>query len=207
MTRQLDSGALTLLNEMLQLGGGGEQTTTLDDGNVSQVLSIDKIVRRSLTFASTAGLFYFGFTNTHVGAGAIATVINPYESDAGANAFPTTTPRGFDLWLLYIIMRRTSGAGALTGGVFEIQMALTMRGKGNIITAPQIGVGIWDGIEALTARSYAVTQDGETMLRPNLRLRRGVTLIARTNAAAAATFQTAAIVGAFPAGLDQDAVT
>ncbi|HEU01648.1 MAG TPA: hypothetical protein ENH89_15210 [Aurantimonas coralicida] len=206
MSRQMDSGALTLMSRILQLGAGGEQTTTLDDGHVSQTLDIESIVRRSLTFANSTGLFYLGFENVHVGAGEIASSFDPYSNTtAGVNAFPSTVPLGFDLWFLYAFLRRTAGAGALTGGVIELVLPATMRAKGAVVTA-NVPVVLWDSIEALTSREYAITEAGATLAQLNLRLPRGVPIGLRTKAAAAATFSCAIVIGAFPAGLGQDGV-
>ena len=204
--RQLDSGALTLLNEILQLGGGGEQTTQLDDGNVSQVLDVQQVVRRSLTFASTGGLGFIGFENVHVGAGAISETFNPYAGpDVGANAFPTDIPRGFDVWLLHATMRRTAGAGALTGGEISYNILANMRAKGDG-TAGRMALGLWTSIEALTGNDYGITPGGQSLIKLGLRIRRGITLSYDTNAAGAATFHCQAMIGVFPAGLGQDGV-
>lgn len=207
MTQQIESGALTLMNEILQLGAGGEQTTQLDDGNVSQVIDIKSIVRRSLTFASTEGLFFFGYANIHAGAGVLTSSVNPYVATTGLNAFPTVMPRGFDVWLLYATMFRVSGAGALTGASLEIVMTDAMRAKGANIGSPAIPLGIWDGLETITLEEYGITEQGETVIRPMARLRRGTAVQFRSNSAGVATFRCVAVVGAFPAGLGQDGVT
>lgn len=206
MSRQMDSGALTQLSEILRLGGGGEQTTTLDDGNVSQVLPIEKIIRRSLTFARSSGIFWFGFQTIHVGAGVLTSSIDPWLSNPGVNAYPTIMPRGFDVWVLYCSARRLSGAGDLTGGSFEIALPANSRGKGTAMTA-LLPIGIWDSIETITLQESLVTQDGDTMLRPNLRLPQDAFLQFRTNSTGVATFDCVAVLGVFPSGLDQDVAT
>lgn len=207
MTQQIESGALTLLNEILQLGAGGEPTAVLDDGNVSQVLDIQAVIRRSLTFANSGGLWFFSLQNVHPGADSQTSQQNPYAINGGLNAFPTTMPRGFDVWLLYASMRRTSGAGALTGGGPYLTLPTTMRGKGTDVGAPIVSLGLWDGVEALTGLNFAVTTGGDSILRLGVRLTRGTTIHVRTVSTAAATFQTAVVVAAFPSGLGQDGVT
>ena len=203
MTRAMDSGALTLLNEILQLGGGGEQTTTLDDGNVSQVLSIEAIVRRSLTFANTSGWFVIGFENVHVGAGALNSFVDPYASTTGRNSYPTVMPRGLDVWLLTATMRRSAGAGGLTGAVLELLLTPEMQGKGTQVSSV-FPVGLWDTIETISLQDNGITEAGETLLAPKLRLRRDTFIRLRSNAAGAATFTCLCVVGVFPAGLGQD---
>jgi len=208
MSRQLDSGALTLLNEILQLGGGGSQITQLDDENVSQTLDVTSVIRRSLSFANSGGLFYFGYSLVHAGAGVLTQLVDPYTNlSAGVNSFPTVMPRGFDVWLLTGNLRRASGAGALTGASLEVILNVTMRGSGSSITSTTIPVGFWDTLEADTLQDYAVTQSGEPMLKPMLRLRRGMRVQIRTNSTGVATFHGLVIVGAFPAGMGQDVVT
>ena len=208
MTRQLDSGALTELATILKLGGGGEQTTQLDDGNVSQVLDVNQIVRRSLTFASTTGLWYFRFRNVHVAGGVIAGQLDPYAVSGGINSYPTTLPRGVDAWLLYAVMQRSAGAGALTSGILVINMQTDMQGKGSTGASMPFAIGgIWESIETITGLDLGVTAGGESMLRGGFRLRRGINLQFRSNAAAAATFDCNCVIGVFPSGLGQDVVT
>lgn len=205
MTLQLDSGALDLLNQILQLGRGGEQTTSLDDGNVSQVLDILPIVRRSLTFAGSSGLFYFTWENVHSAGTTESTSVNPYAVTAGVNGFPTLVPPGFDIWLLYCTIRRSAGGGFLNTGLVEMSWPSTMRGKGDTTPATTLmAVGRWTVLESTSGQSYGVTDQGETLLRPLVRIRRGVSLILRTSSTAAATFQMAGAVVALPAGLGQD---
>ena len=63
----MNSQALVLLDRMLGLSGSssGEQYTTLDDGNVQQVVEISDIARRSLTPASSVGLFGMIMISSH----------------------------------------------------------------------------------------------------------------------------------------------
>lgn len=204
MTRQLDSGALTELARILQLGRGGEQTTSLDDGNVSQVLDINQIIRRSLTFANTSGLFFFTFENVHPGADIQATNVNPYAVTAGVNGFPTIVPPGFDVWLLYCSARRTAGAGGPSSGIPELSQQSTFRGKGPQLGTSLMALGRWNAVEGTSGQSYFVTPQNDTLIRPMLRMRRGATLTFRTTSTAAATFEMFAAVVALPAGLGQD---
>ena len=208
MSRQMDSGALTELDVILQLGGGGDQSAILDDGNVSQVLDVNHIIRRSLTAARTTGLFWFGFRTVHAGAGNEISTINPYTATGGTGSFPTEIPNGFDVWLLYASLQLTAGTAAfLLAGVLEINTTDEMRGKGTAIGTPVIAAGIWDSIETITTQGYGITAAGETLIRPNVRLRRGMTIRLRTESSGIATFDAVVVMGLFPSGLGQDVVT
>lgn len=204
--RQMDSGALTELSKILQLGGGGEQTTELDDGNVSQVLDIEHVIRRSLTPAASRGLFWFGFSNTHAGAGVISSTLNPFAVDVGANGFPTIIPPGFDFWHIYSHLRQVSGAIALSGATIEIIQQGVERGKG--FAASSVSpLGIWTDIELLTGENYGITAQGETIIRFPTRLRPGSIFRFLTNATGVAIYRGVTVVGLFPAGMGQDVVS
>jgi len=205
--RQMDSGALIELDRILGLGGGGEQSATLDDGNVSQVLDLQAIIRRSLTFARTGGQWVFTYVNVHPGADTQANSLNPYLVDPGVNSYPTIVPEGFDAWVLYAGMKRFTGAGNITAGILELSQFPNFVGKGdNTLGTLLTALGRWDAIEGGSGQGYGVTGASDTLITPMLRIRRGASLTFRTTSTAAATFHMFVQMGVFPAGLGQDVV-
>ena len=104
MSRPIDSNALSLIKRALNLGAGGEQTSILDDGHVSQILEVAPAAARGLTIDQ--GIGWMRIMNTHTGVGTLQTTVSPYTPDVnvagGINnlPFPAAVPVGLDLFLL-----------------------------------------------------------------------------------------------------------
>ena len=214
MSKPIESDALDRIYRMLGLSGGALPSgTLLDDGNVSQVLDINPIVRRSRTSAATTGWFACTLENAHAGAGDLTSSINPYEpGDAAIAPYPSSVPAGFDFWILYAILRRSAGGGDLTGGLLSIAPGNAQRGWGiddmgaAVIATDQMQLAIFTSLNiAIGSGVLGLTPTGEVLAPVNMRVPVGnAGLFFRSEAAAAATFRMFLICGLFPEGLGQD---
>lgn len=228
----MNSQALALMDRILGLSGSssGEQYTTLDDGNVQQVIEISPIARRSLTESGTTGIFDISFNNLHSGASLNSNPINPYNLEENVsltsrvNIWPVPVPRGLDVWLI--------GANAMQVGtdtnVSWCQLLLTMPSTFQALYQRRSSMGVpiqitndlsyhsltrWDTLapdDILTsgsARYSFETENGEMYQHYGLRIRRGTTIDFITNTTGAAEIDCHMIVGLFPEGLGQDVAT
>lgn len=216
MTRPIDSDALSLVNRVLGIAGTLPGTTLLDDSNVSQILSLNDIIRRGRTIGVTQGWYYGVLETLHSGAGQEAASIDPYAPGAAAvDPYPAIVPTGNDVWLIGATVKRSAGSGDLTGGLLILNPPAVQAGWGidesdnPISPSAQIALARFTGIdESLSSGSTAgISGDGSSYVRLNLRLARPSTLTWSSEAAAAATFRCIVILGLFPAGLGQDVAT
>ena len=214
MTKPIESDALDRLYRILGLSGGtGVAGTLLDDGNVSLVLNINEIIRRSRTPAATTGWFV-GILNTiHAGAGRIATSINPYTTANNVEPYSSPVPRGFDVWVMGASLIRLSGAGDLDGAMLQLDPTPSQQGWGQdntgaaVVQTLAIPIARWGPLDTSIASELAIAfnpEGGECMIKVMTRVPRGATLRLATDATALATFQAQLICGLFPEGLGQD---
>jgi len=193
------------------------QTTVLDDDSVSLVLPIvPDIARRSLGGA-TGGWFQGLLENVHSGADDEVSQIDPYIPGASAVApYPGNVNADFDVWLLGVNGRRSSGSGDLTGGVVSLNPGAHLQGWGEddvgdpVVSAPSMRLAFFDGVETQAAGIGSPplkNPQGLLHINLNLRIPRGGTLSFHSTSAAAAEFQMFFILGLFPAALGQDVVT
>ena len=220
MPRDIDSDALTSLNRVLGIAGSrlGAQTTELDDGNLTQVLDVNEIVRRSRTLQDFDGIYFGVIRNVHAGAGELITSVDPYALPVGAGpGFPTniTAQTGLELWLIGASLYRISGTGTLDGATLELifdspQQAFGVDDSGAAVaTTGGIPLAHWDSILTTITSNPGITEQGEVYIPMGIRLARasiGLRFISDV-AGAAATMQTNIILGLFPAGLGQDVAT
>ena len=232
MTRTMNSQALVLLDRMLGLSGsGGEQYTTLDDGNVQQVLEIGPVARRSLTFAGEAGLYVIGMrSDADTVANIARNSVDPYNFAAEltvsgpTNGYPVPVPRGYDVWII-----RASAYSNTTAGHDWLQLNVQLPsssmalysyaadgGAESQLTNDRSNVALcrWDTIlagDTLTGSSAEyvwATENGTTSPEFGMRIPRGSRLDWITSAIATGTqAQCRVILGVFPEGLGQDVAT
>lgn len=229
----MNSQALVLLDRILGLSGSasGEQYTTLDDGNVQQVIEISDIARRSLTPAATTGLFTARIKNTHEASTNLNTnPVDPYDlADTvtlsyRTNTWPTPVPRGFDVWLIAASVITEGTASRLDWAELDLHTPSTSQAFGvqraDLGTQVQLGndvahLGIarWDTvlpdtiITGVTVQRWATTND-EINVSINRRIRRGTEINFKTKVNALYIDVTVDLtLGLFPEGLGQDIVT
>jgi len=190
----------------------------LDDDSISMVLPVvPEVARRSMAGIET-GWFQGVLENVHSGADSETSNIDPYNPGAAAVApYPTTIPDEFDLWLLGVSGRRSSGAGDLTGAVFTMNPGVTSQGWGiddvgaPVVVAPAMRIAFFDGLEetvtAVGNSPFLLAATGQLYIPIGIRLPRGGLIAMATEAAAAAEFQGMFLLGLFPAGLGQDVAT
>jgi len=235
MSRTMNSQALVLLDRMLGLSGpGGEQYTTLDDGNVQQVLEISEVARRSLTPAGSGGVFTMrSRVQSTSNTGLLRNRIDPYNFTSQitgglttrVNGYPTPVPRGFDVWLI--------GASAWSATPVDrldwIQLDLTMPSSMCALNQTTVDNGTpiqaandiafnplvrWDTVlpndfvPGVTGVQVWATENGTTYIPLGMRLRRGtfIDTLCEVGAANISGFTTLTI-GLFPEGLGQDIAT
>jgi len=213
MGKLIESDALDRVYRTLGLSGGSvPKSTLLDDGNVSQILDINPLVRRSRTPEGSTGWYRCFLETAHSVGGTLQAAINPYSPGAsGIAPYPEEVPRGFDFWLLGASLRRTSGAGGLDGAVLLIQPLTVMGGWGEddggaaAATNADTPVARWTGLDtSIVNFAFGIAGDGSAMAHVNLRVPRNALVKVNTDAAAAATFQTYMFCGLFPEALGQD---
>lgn len=216
MSKPIESDALDRVYRMLGLSGGLPRGTLLDDGNVSQVLNLNDIIRRSRTQAGNTGWFKCVMQNVHTGAGALTSTIDPYNpGDAAVAPFEAVAPRGFDFWILMAMLRRTTGAGTLDDAALSMnpgagQVGWAVDSSDNLAGnfAAHYPLVQWTALQAVAGQSYGLVGEGGYISHVGLRVPRGMgadSLQFRSDAAgAAATFQCSLICGLFVEGLGQD---
>jgi len=120
MTKRITSGAFRFLNEALGLTGNGAQTTDLDDGNVSQVLDINRVTSYGQTIGGAQGLLASNLIMTHAAAGTDTEDMDPYTPGTRINSFTQVRIADFDMWYL--------GSGATvvstTQTIVEVQVGV-----------------------------------------------------------------------------------
>ena len=101
----IDSSALTVLRRALGIAGTGSGHTELDDDNLSQVIDVVPISRRSLAFGS--GIWQMQMIFVHSNTTGRNIIFDPYRpavtaggTAANKNGYPTIVPEGFDVWLI-----------------------------------------------------------------------------------------------------------
>lgn len=213
MSKSIESDALDRIYRVLGLSGGAvPKNTLLDDGNVSQVLVINELVRRSRTSAASSGWFFAIFENVHAGAGPLTSTIDPYSvGDLTVAPFPRVVPRGFDIWILRAMLRRIAGAGGLDGAVFSINPGLGQQawgvddGGALVDSEDPMPFALFTDLDASTTSTVGLSGDGSVSVPVNLRIPQGIGNVTfRTDAAAAATFRGYLELGLFAEGLGQD---
>jgi len=218
MSLNIDSEALVYLKRILSMPGAGSSETVLDDGNVTQVLDILPIVRRSLTPIESGGIFVGMMENVHGGADDEASEIDPYAPGACAiGGYPPDVREGLDVWLLRADVRRTALAGELTGGQLRFDTSIEAQGWAiDDAAACLLGQGDqsvlaqWGNIDTTVnggIHPAAEVGTGALYVKVGVRIRRGLRLRFDTTSAGAATFRLVMLIGLFPEALGQDAVT
>lgn len=193
------------------------QETVVDTSSVSLTFPIvPDIARRSLSSQPTGGWFQGVLENVHSSADDELSSIDPYLAAADAvPPYPTAISNDFDVWILSIALRRSSGSGGLTGALISINPGPFQQCWGRddsgapVVATPPINLAFFDSINEDTAVSTdpGVTVAGDTIVHANMRIARGTTILFNSTSAAAAEFQALFIIGLFPAGLGQDVVT
>lgn len=213
MSKDIDSGALTLLDRALNLAGTGSARTVLDDGNLTQVLEVSPIIRRSLALVGSSGIVSAVFQHTH-GAGATTeqSTIDPYAPGVLAHApYPAEVPPDQDVYLIGAEMM-TAGATAsnFTSGTLRIRFAavaqaISVDENGAQITqaAQDLAMGVWDTITGGSV-DVGLRENGEAYLPINLRIRRGTTFVCSTAASNAVVVQLNLIISMLPIAFGQD---
>ena len=213
MSKAVDSQALVGLNRILGLAGAGSTETFLEDGLLQQTYDVADVVRRSRTQAGSAGWFYAMFENSHSGATGRVSTINPYAttSGQGLNSWQSPVEAGFDVWLMYATMQRSSGGG-LNAAVCMMNPSANMQCFGinnvgsGVTDTTLLPVAFWDSVESVTGEDFGLTESGDMLVNINKRVRRGTQISYATDSAATAVFQMSAVFGLFPAGMGQDIV-
>ena len=213
MGQIIDSDALDDLLRILGLAAGSTAgPTLLDSGNVSLVLAVDQIVRRSRTPTTTTGSYVATLRNDHAAAGQLTTGIDPYNVGAFNFApYPSPVPRGFDVWLLGAAIRKGAGAGTLDGAVLFIDPEDTQQAFGvddsgvKITSSGAYPVALWTAFNTDITTQVGILGDGSVYAKIMLRLKSGASIDFVSDVAAAAVIVDCHLVlGLFPAGLGQD---
>jgi len=219
VTKRITSDALFLLNRMLGLAGGTPGPTELDDGNVTQVLDIIDVVRRSRTIAASQGWFFCIMDNVHAAAGALDSEIDPYTPGAAfapnVSAYPARVGRDFDFWLYTASLVRIAGDGALDGALLRMNPTAAQMGWGIDNSGAAVAgddpypIGRFTALDStLAARDpYGIAGDGKAYISINQRIARGNLLRFTTDTSGqtvSTTFRLFLTCGLFSEGIGQD---
>lgn len=217
MTKQIDSSALGSVQRALGLTGAGAPDSVLHDGDVYQVLDVGPLARRGRTQLATGGIYAAVLQNVHGGATDEQSEINPYSP--GVNAvppYPAEVGPQFDVWLLGATLTINSGAGGLTRAMLFLGLGATSIGWGvnsvpaPVAPAPQLGLCYWDALVVQGGvQTVGIQENGDPFARFGLRLPRTLDtkLLFGSTSAAAVTFDCQILLGVFPVGLGQDALS
>jgi len=214
----IEGNQLRLLNRIFGLAGDGiSGTTQLDDKGITLVSEVSAIMRRGDTYGVLTGWYQGTLENVHSGADDEVSSIDPYAPGASAVApYPANVPEGFDIWLLGVGGRRSSGSGGLTAGAASVNPDAVTAGWGQDdggaalgAIAPRIIVAQFDGLSTINAGFSLppmITEQGLTYQPVGMRVPRGALMDFHSTAAAAAEFQMSFVIGLYPEGLGQDVV-
>lgn len=216
MSKEIDSAALSLLNRILGLaGGGGSPISLLDDYWVNQVIDIGPVVRRSRTIAPSEGIYGMRFFLTHAGADTQAAAVNPYApGNLAMNGYPAEVPEGYDAWLMGGY-GTVDGAAAFTSLQVGSEMPAIQFGA-SVLQTGGVGAAVQANFPYLSSATvlnlagigiFFTNLAGETFLQCGYRLRRGQNLFVRTVSSAALVCNFYAIIALLPSGLGQDVIT
>jgi len=190
--------------------------TNLDDGDVSQVLTVNEFVRRSTVQNVNCGWWQGTLQNVHSGADTENSTINPYAPGADAFApFPGVVPEGIDVWLCGITGARSSGVGGLVSGIASINPAPSSASWGRDDSGdplasggPRMVLAVFDNIvDTSLSQDPMETQAGLTYQPVGIRIPRDSTISFHSTSAAAAEFQMSFLLAVHPAAMGQDVVT
>jgi len=211
----VDSDALQTVQRALGVPGRGAQITQFADGQLDQVLNVAPMIRRGRTFAGNQGIYTALLENNHAGADSQVSTAEPYNMPVGTvGSYPSPVPPEFDLWIIAATVRRTSGSGTLSAGLY-MDLAANTFGWGVDEAAAAVAAqsvrmifALWD---ATTAQGTQVvgTRNGELpWVSIGFRFPRhvGADLMFRTTSSAAAVFNCQLLLGLFPVALGQDAL-
>ena len=215
--RVIDSDALDRVAPVLGISSDKSSAgTRLGSEDLTQVLSVNELVRRARTQGLTDGWFHCALRTIHAGAGAISVSIDPY--DPGDDAFapypspvPRSGPNAQDFYILTASLIRNSGAAALDGAMLFIVPAVNQQGWGRNSAGATVTTTLlyplvrWTGLDSTLngVNPSAITGDGAVMVKLNLRIG-GNGLRLTTDADAASEFTLLMTCGLFTAGLGQD---
>lgn len=221
MAKFIDSGALTLMNRVLGLaGGGGAQRTELEDGLVNQTIDIGPVVRRSRSLnidGIFSGVFRFGHG---AGSTTLSRSVDPWAlgTTIARAPFPPFIPEGFDLWLLSCSGRITAGTDAEFGSAALILEEITPKSPafgishdGATIAGQLRGimnVALFTGIAVGGNETWLVNAvGGHSFQKINTRIPRNSIIKLVGEASGAVTYQVDLVLQLVPSTLGQDAVT
>jgi len=208
---------LRLVQKLFGLGSNQlAGRTNLDDGDVTQVLSINDITRRA-----EVAWFQGVLENVHSGADDERSTLDPYNPGANAVApYPAFVDETLDVWLLGVSLLQNSGTAALTGAQLTMNVPTFSLGwgvddAGDPVTAsPGFPLAIFDSQDSSVAAPagnnlVCLTAGGELPFLPvRVRLPRGgAFLVFDSTSSGAAEFRMLMLLGLFPVALGQDVVT
>jgi len=213
VSKTIDSDALQTLQRLLGMAGLLSGVTELDTENLTQVIDVGPIIRRSRALSGTDGVTFAIMENVHGGATSEASSLDPYEPGTvvARAPYPSSVPEGFDFWLLAVTGITTANTGLLTPPAIlsvvqpaaAIGLAVDDAGAAPATLGGNMQVVHFD----TELGGFFMTEAGQPYAPIGLRLIRGTTLTFNTTSSAAATYQLRLICALLPGGLGQDVVT
>jgi len=164
---------LALIQKVFEIAGSQiSAVTELDDANISQVVTINELVRRATIDQVPCGWWQGVLENVHSGADTELSFIDPYAAGPDANApFPAVVPDSFDIWLCGVSGARSSGVGGLTSAVASINPAGSTQAWGRDDSGAPLGaigprmvMAVFDNIvDTSLSQDPMETQQGKTV--------------------------------------------
>ena len=217
----IDTSALTVMRRALGIAGTGSGHTELDDDNLSQVIDVVPISRRSLAFGS--GIWQMQMQFVHSNTTGRNIIFDPYQpstiaggTPANKNGYPTVVPQGFDVWLIAMSMTTNNATdfSSVTAGIITTASAsgMMIKNVNGVFTSPagsaiEFPLAHWDTTDVMTNGTIAgLTIQGDLVAQVGYRLRRGERISADsvTDGAGSTTNNLTLTLGLFPVALGQD---
>jgi len=217
VSREIDSGALTTLNRVMGIAGTtfGAAQTELDDGNLTQVIDVNQIVRRSQAPIGSSGIFTAVIEHVHLASGALTATLQPYTALNVVPPFPTPIPQNLDFWIYGAALSMLSGTATFLDNAQLITtttagtLGLSVKNAGGPAAETDLEFihGQWTSFDATGPNTAGITAQGHTYIPVNMRLRRGSGVRLRSTVSDVTTIFMTIYCGLFPEGLGQDVVT
>jgi len=212
---ELRGPALDSLRSVLGLVGPGAQVTEVPDGVVDVGFDANAFARRGLTIAPSYGLWAATITNVHNtgGASTLTAQLNPFVLNASVNNWNRNFPGEpwpgdkFDLWLLYVSVHNTLGAGNVASARVSLVVGNTWRAVGSSSVREPLVFASTTEVVLGTETHLNPIATGISMRLP-CRVPPPIPLQFQSVTAGApnSTYVASLLFGLFPAGLGQDLI-
>ena len=207
---EVDSTALHQVARALGVRGLNDNAVFQDE-QLQQVVDVGPLIRRGMTLAGSEGIYIGVFQNDHAAAGVLTSTVDPYAV-AGTAGWPNPIPDNLEVWVLQCsaLLVTAGDAGVFGDGQFDAQWPAARVAWGTPANRA-MPLALYDAEVSLGSLGVSLAEigSGEITKRLGIRIPRGVTLRWTTESTGVGTpeYRLLALVGLFPIGMGQDAMT